>query len=141
MDSQDQTPLPRVGVGVIVQRQGKVLLGKRKGSHGAGSWALPGGHLEFGESVEHCAARETEEETGLRIHVVGLGPCTNDVMVAESKHYVTVFVLASCEHGTPEIREPEKSEGWSWFNWHELPNNLFQPLHTLVSRGYSPGEA
>jgi 8-oxo-dGTP diphosphatase len=61
---------PRVGVGVIVLRNGLVLLGRRIGSHGAGSWALPGGHLEFGESVEQCAAREVLEETGLDIQVV-----------------------------------------------------------------------
>ena len=43
--------IPRVGVGVIVQRDGRILLGKRLGAHGEGTWALPGGHLEFGESV------------------------------------------------------------------------------------------
>jgi 8-oxo-dGTP diphosphatase len=130
-----------VGVGVIVLRDGQVLLGKRKGSHGAGTWALPGGHLEFGESVEACAVRETEEETGLQVQVIGHGPYTNDVMPNENKHYVTVFVLARGEQGAPEVREPEKCEGWSWFRWSELPSNLFVPLRNLISQGYTPSGA
>ena len=138
MKSEEQ---PRVGVGVIVLRGERVLLGKRKGAHGAGTWALPGGHLEFGESVSACAVRETEEETGLRIQVVGQGPYTNDVMPTERKHYVTVFVLARSELGEPKVREPDKCEGWSWFAWSELPNNLFQPLQSLVAQGYSPSGA
>jgi len=138
---EDQTSVPRVGVGVIVLRQGRVLLGRRKGSHGAGTWALPGGHLEYGESVEACAVRETEEETGLHVVVFGQGPYTNDVMLAERKHYVTVFVLARCEQDVPLVKEPEKCEEWAWFAWHEMPVNLFQPLQTLVSTGYTPGVA
>ncbi|KAF6793786.1 Nudix hydrolase 1, partial [Colletotrichum musicola] len=55
---------PRVGVAAIIQRKdGRVVVGKRQSSHGAGTWQLPGGHLEFGESFFDCAARETLEET------------------------------------------------------------------------------
>lgn len=70
-----------------------MLLGKRRGSDGAGTWALPGDHLKFGESVETCALRETEEETGLKVRILRQGPYTNDVMLAEGKHYVTVSAV------------------------------------------------
>jgi 8-oxo-dGTP diphosphatase len=76
---------PQVGVGVIIVRDGKILLGLRR-SHGAGTWALPGGHLEWGETVESCARREVKEETGLYLGVVSQGPYANDVMAAEGKH-------------------------------------------------------
>ena len=57
-----------VGVGVLVRDgAGDVLLGLRRGSHGAATWGLPGGHLEPGETIAACAARETLEETGLAI--------------------------------------------------------------------------
>ena len=57
---------PSVGVGVFVYNMdGKILLGKRKGAHGAGEWSLPGGHLEFNESFERCCEREVMEETGI----------------------------------------------------------------------------
>ncbi|HEU5357581.1 MAG TPA: NUDIX domain-containing protein, partial [Gemmatimonadales bacterium] len=51
-------PRPQLGVGVLILREGKLLLGQRRGSHGAGTWAPPGGHLDSGESVEQCACRE-----------------------------------------------------------------------------------
>jgi 8-oxo-dGTP diphosphatase len=141
VNSYTSTPLPRVGVGVIVLREGLVLLGKRKGSHGAGTWALPGGHLEFGESIDDCARRETTEETGLRLKTIQPGPYTNDFMASESKHYVTLFVQASAEGGEPQVLEPEKCEGWAWFKWSELPENLFLPLKHLLKQGFIPNEA
>jgi 8-oxo-dGTP diphosphatase len=58
---------PRVGIGVIILKNGRVLLGKRKSSHGTGTWHFPGGHLEFGESLEDCSRREVLEETGMKI--------------------------------------------------------------------------
>ena len=73
--------LPRIGVAVIVVKSDRVLLGKRKGAHGAGTWAFPGGHLAFGESFEACAHREVMEETGLSICDLKMGPYTNDFFV------------------------------------------------------------
>jgi 8-oxo-dGTP diphosphatase len=130
---------PQVGVGVIVIRDGKVLLGLRRGSHGAGAWALPGGHLEWGETVESCARREVKEETGLDLGVVRPAPYTNDVMAEEGKHYVTCFVEGAALAGEAEVLEPNKCERWAWFAWSAM--KLFQPLKTLVESGYVPKKA
>ncbi|WP_036242640.1 nucleotide triphosphate diphosphatase NUDT15, partial [Methylobacter luteus] len=115
---------PRVGVGVLIIKNGRVLLEKRKGSHGAGTWSAPGGHLEYGESIENCAEREVLEEVGIRIRDLQYGLFTNNVFEAEQKHYVTVFVLAKWESGVVETKEPEKCEGWEWFDWSNLPEPL-----------------
>ncbi|CAG8044935.1 unnamed protein product [Penicillium salamii] len=113
---------PRVGIAVFVlNAQGKFIVGKRKGSHGTGTWALPGGHLEFGESFETCAARETLEETGLGIRDLRYLNATNSVFQAENKHYITIFIGAVCEEGAePKLLEPEKCETWEWVSWDEL---------------------
>lgn len=111
---------PKVGVGVFVlNREGRFVLGKRKGSHGQGTlernveksidmlrrapgtWALPGGHLEAGESFEACAAREVLEETNITIKNVRFLTATNDVMAAEGKHYVTVWVAGETVDAEP----------------------------------------
>jgi 8-oxo-dGTP diphosphatase len=117
------------------------LLGRRIGSHGAGSWALPGGHLEFGETVEQCAAREVLEETGLDIQVVASGPYTNNMFPEECKHYVTLFVVAHAQTGVSWAREPSKCSVWRWFRWSELPRPLFPPLASLYASGFVPENA
>lgn len=125
-----------VGVGVVIRRDGKVLLGKRRGSHGDATWGLPGGHLDPGESVEGCARRETAEETGLRItSTVNIG-FTNDIFEAENKHYVTLFVEAADPGGTPQLLEPDKCESWEWFSTDQLPQDLFIPFQSFVSQGH-----
>ena len=129
---------PRVGVAAFVLRGDRFLLGRRRGSHGAGEWALPGGHLEFGESIEACARREVAEETGLEIGAIRPGPYSNDLFTGEGKHYVTLFVLADAPVGDPELREPEKCDGWEWHRWSELPEPLFLPLRSLKALGFTP---
>ena len=124
----------KVGVGVIVVRDKHVLLGERTGSLGGGTWALPGGHLKFGETIESCAKREVFEETGLTIEAIRQVAFTNDFFETEHKHYVTLFVSANCMAGEPTIQEPEKCKQWKWFSWSGLPEPLFLPLETLVKR-------
>ena len=130
--------IPRVGVGVMVMKQGKVLLGKRSGSHGANTWNFPGGHLDFGETPEECAAREVLEESGVIIGNVRPGPYTNDFFTSEKKHYITLFMLAGWESGEPKILEPEKCLEWGWFDWKNLPKPLFLPTENLLKTKFNP---
>ena len=129
---------PKVGVGVIVIKGGKVLMQLCKGGHGDGRWSFPGGHLEHGETPEECAKRETLEETGVLIGNLGCGPYTNDINGAEGTHYITLFVRAEWRSGEPTIREPEKMADLRWFAWDALPQPLFLPIENLLRQGYDP---
>jgi 8-oxo-dGTP diphosphatase len=84
--------VPKVGVGVLILKGEKILLLKRKGAHSAGEWSPPGGHLEFGESFEECALRETREETGLAIDNVRFIALTNDIFRESDLHYITIWM-------------------------------------------------
>ncbi|NCN28687.1 MAG: ADP-ribose pyrophosphatase [Candidatus Pacebacteria bacterium CG10_big_fil_rev_8_21_14_0_10_44_54] len=103
----------QLGVGVIVIRDNKVLLGKRKGALGSGTWSFPGGHLEWNESVFECAAREVAEETGLAdLYDFSQVSYTRDVFIEENKQYITLFVTAHSAVGKPKIMEPDKCDIW-----------------------------
>jgi len=123
---------PQIGVGVLIFREGKLLLGRRRGSHGAGDWSAPGGHLEFGETPQACATRETAEETGLDTGELHAGPYVSNVFHDVGKHYITLFMYSCTAAGEPAVLEPEKCEGWHWFHLDELPAPLFSPLQTLI---------
>ncbi len=125
---------PQVGIGVLIFREGKFLLGRRKGSHGEGDWSAPGGHLEFGETPEACAKRETQEETGLDCGELMAGPFVSNVFPEIQKHYITLFMLSQQSTGEPVLLEPEKCEGWQWFSPDSLPEPLFAPLKTLFEQ-------
>ncbi|MBJ3816541.1 NUDIX domain-containing protein [Shimwellia pseudoproteus] len=124
--------LPRFGVGILIVRQGKILLGQRLGSHGEGCWSAPGGHLEPGESVEQCARRETLEETGLQLGSIMRGPWSEDYFPRQQKHYLTMMVVARPLPGEPHRLEPDKCAGWQWFSPDTLPAPLFAPLEGLA---------
>jgi len=113
----------RVGLGVLIIKDGKVPLGIRKGSHAEKTWSLPGGHLEFGESFEECAIREAKEETGLDIMPEEVVSVVNEVMYG--KHYVTVALKARVKSGELRLTEPERWEKWEWYSLDDLPSPLF----------------
>lgn len=123
---------PKIGVGVCIVKDNKVLLGKRLNSHGSGEWAFPGGHLEFGESLAECAQREVAEETGLVIGNIRRGPYTEDFFYEQNKHYITIVMVADYISGTPAVLEPHKCEQWQWFDLNQLPTPLFATFGNLA---------
>jgi len=129
---------PKVGVGVAVIKEGKVLLGKRKNAHGEGTWSFPGGHLEYKESWEECAFRETLEETGLAIKNIRFGTVLNDIFHEEQKHYITIIMLSDYDSGKLELMEPDKCEKWEWYTWDKLPDALFVSIENLLKENYNP---
>ena len=154
---------PKVGVGVLITSGSCVLLGKRIGAAGSGTWAPPGGHLEFGESWDECARREVFEETGLSVDNVRVGTALNVVDEPTGYHYVSVFMVAEAPpdaevsrsvarnpgsicilthsgpmSGQPVNAEPNKCEGWHWCEWSDLPSPLFKTLEQLRAIGFDP---
>ncbi|MFA5174217.1 MAG: NUDIX domain-containing protein [Candidatus Pacearchaeota archaeon] len=135
---------PEIGVSIILMKENKVLMGKRKNSHGNGTWSFPGGHLKMFENLRYCALRELEEETGFRQnrhhYLMDFSPCvlTEDFFEEEKKHYLTHYFRAKHINGAPRVMEPNKCDQWKWYEWNKMPSNLFLPIKNLKSKGYDP---
>jgi 8-oxo-dGTP diphosphatase len=115
--------IPKIGVNVFVIDGDKVLLGKRAGKRGTDSWCLPGGHLEYGESMVEAAKRELQEETGLAAESLEFVHLINDPR--DDSHYVHVNFRAEKWSGTPSLTEPDKFSAWEWFPLDALPEPIF----------------
>ena len=130
-------PEIKVWVWVMITKNNKVLLWLRKGAHGEDTRAFPGWHLEFGESWEECAKRETMEEIGVKLYNITNIIVTNDIFVKEHKHYVTPIMKGEIKE-EPKLMEPHKCKKWEWFDWDKMPDNLFVSLQNLKNSGYNP---
>lgn len=135
-----------VGVGCFVMYRDsknilRFLIGERKGSHGANTLSLPGGHFEMFEEFEDCAQREILEETNLTLPKkdIKMVTATNNIMLEEGRHYVTIFM--KCQINEADIQdvksmEPDKLEGeWKWVTIDELKSTthpLFSPLKKFI---------
>ncbi len=118
------TEQTKVGIGVMILKDGKVLLGKRKGSHGAGEFSFPGGKLDYMESFEGCARRETQEETGMEIGNLRFVRLVN-LKAYAPKHFVHIDLVADWVSGEPRVLEPDKVESWNWYSLDQLPEPTF----------------
>lgn len=125
-----------VGTGIVLRRDGHVLLGKRLGAHGEGLWALPGGKPDSGESPSDAIIRELAEETDIAIRYAHPLPVwTYDRYEDAGLHYVTLYFVANCPpDATPVVTEPDKCERWQWFSYREVPHitNLFDGVEQAV---------
>lgn len=124
LTSMGHRPTFFVAVDVLVIRDGKLLLGKRKGAYGAGFWGLPGGHLEEKESILRAGAREVKEETSLDAGPLVFSSVFNNN--EREEHYVHVTLVARESKGEPVIAEPDKCEEWRWFPLDALPYDQIQ---------------
>ena len=129
---------PKTGVGIMIFKNGKILLAKRNSSHGAGEYAFPGGHLEYMESFADCAKREISEECGIKVKNIRFQLAGNVTKYAP-KHYVHIGLAADWESGEPQVLEPEKNESWGWYDLDNLPQPLFA-MCTMQIEGFKTGK-
>jgi 8-oxo-dGTP diphosphatase len=119
----------RVGVGVLVWKDGKLVLVKRSKAYGNGTWSPPGGHLEFGERILDAAGRETMEEAGIEIENLEILGFTEDI--TPDKHYLTAWVRADWASGDLKTEDAEFTES-GFFEIGSLPEDLFISFRNLL---------
>lgn len=124
---------PGVGVGVLVERDGKILMLRRKHVHGSGTWSTPGGHLEFGEDPAICGVREVREETGIAVKNLKFLEVTNDVFPEHGKHSVTIWYKGEYDSGTECVGDKSEMDQVGWYPKDALPQPLFLPLQNLLA--------
>jgi 8-oxo-dGTP diphosphatase len=112
-----RNPLPTVDI--IIQVKGGIVLIERKNP--PYGWAIPGGFLDWGETVETCAVREAEEETGLEVHLEELFYVYSHPARDPRHHTVTTVFVASA-NGRPEAADDAKNAGV--FTHGNLPGPL-----------------
>jgi len=113
MTSPDPAKRPQLAVSAVIFREGKVLLVRRARSPGKGFYSLPGGRVEFGESLHQALEREVDEETGLKIDIVGLAGW-REVVPGDTGggHYVIMSFAARWA-----AREPVLNDEHDDFKW------------------------
>lgn len=104
---------PAVGVGVIILKGDSVLLIQRGNPPEKGSWSLPGGKQEFGETVPHAAVREILEETGLEIKQDDLSFLgVADLINLPHYHYTLVNLWTDVYSGEPVAGSDAQDIKW-----------------------------
>lgn len=126
-----------IGCNTLIIKDGKLLLGKRKNHTGEGTWALPGGHLEFGENLIDAAKRELKEELGITSKKIKLVSITEGDK-SPDKHYIQANFLLEDFEGEITNAEPEFCEALEYFDLDNLPE-IFPP-HQNIIKAYLTGD-
>ena len=122
--------MPRVGVGAMIMRDGRVLMARRNSGQRPGWYGWVGGKLEFGETLQDCARREAREEAGIELTNLRL-LCLSSFIV-EDQHWIDVEFLADIESGEPRDAAPDELAGWTWYPLDHLPGPIFEPAAAAI---------
>ncbi len=122
-----------VGLGVFIFKDGKFLMLKRAGKHAPGTWSVPGGWQERGETLEQASAREVREEVGCEIEHIRFGAVTNNYFPEENVHSVSILMLSDWKSGEVQNLEPDKCEELRWVDFDTLPTPLFRAWDDLLN--------
>lgn len=120
-----------IGVGVgalIVDAEGRIFLSQRGplAKNERGLWEIPGGSVEFGETLAEAVRREMQEEYGVEIQVGELLDVADHILPGEGQHWVSPTFICHILAGEPRILEPGKCSAIGWFRLQEIPAALTQ---------------
>ncbi|MGH7929050.1 MAG: nucleotide triphosphate diphosphatase NUDT15 [Candidatus Binatia bacterium] len=122
----------RVGVQVVLRRQDSLLLVQRARGYGRGTWCLPGGHLEPGETIAECALRELLEETDVQGESARVIAVTDPL--AEANFHMQIGVEVSEWSGEPRVVDPSECLGVKFFEVSALPREIFPPTNDVLAK-------
>ncbi len=129
------------GCGVLIfDSNNRLLLGKRNEDpaladselHEEGTWTLPGGNIEYGETFEEAGVREIKEECNLDVLAEDIEVICVQTDKNEHAHYVSVGMKASKYKGELKVMEPNEITVWAWFDLDKLPKNIFSPSYKTI---------
>ena len=108
---------------VILNDNNEILLLQRNKAPEAGNWSVPGGAVEFGETMENALKRELREELGIEIEIIKPLTFTDHIPAPKSTHWVVATFLAKVTSGEVINKEPEKHQQLAWFSPTDIPTN------------------
>jgi len=118
-----------IGVGcgaVILNDKNQILLMKRTENvrNNPFYWSIPGGGVDFFESLEECIKRELKEELNIEIEVVKLLCVCNHIIKNEKQHWVAPQFLCKIIGGEIKNMEPDKCSEIKWFDLDDMPDPI-----------------
>jgi len=125
---------PKVGVGVMVVENGRLLLVRRGMPPEKGKWSIPAGFVDRGEDPQETAVREAEEETGLQVQITGLVDVYFNPSVRPNHPGASIFILYRAECTGGQLQAGDDAAAAAFFTLDELPEIAFASTHDAIQR-------
>ena len=120
----------KIGAGLLIIQDGKILMTRRRSSLGNGEYGTVGGHVELNEHPTEAAIREAKEELDIEIGNLHFLDCAS--IIKYGKHYIDISFTAEIISGKPKIMEPDKLESVDWYSLDNLPGPIFEPIKAVI---------